>query len=74
MSGDAPATQPGSELVPPMRRPPTAVGTEELPPPEPRRRLPRRRPRHSPSPIRRLLLRALDLADALVEAIQGERR
>jgi hypothetical protein len=78
-------TQEKAELVPPARRPPTAVGAETppLPPPEPPRPgLPRRQ--SSPIPERarpafselvqalRLAVGAvLDLADAAVEAIRN---
>src|SRR6267378_1563553 len=81
----APQTQTKGELVPPARRPPTAVGTD-IPPPPPREpvRLPEPRsplpPRRSPEPGRPVLfallqtLRAavgamLDIADAAAEAI-----
>jgi hypothetical protein len=62
MSDDAPATQTGSALVPP---PVMEIGT--LPPRESSRfsRLVK--------PVRRAILGAMDVADALVEAIQGER-
>ena|SRR5213593_4435106 len=78
-------TQAKGELVPPARRPPTAVGTDAPPPPprepvrlpQPRSPLPERRP---PAPSRPVLfeliqtIRAavgamLDIADAAAEAI-----
>ena len=63
ISDDAASTQTGSELVPP-----TAMEIGTLPPREPSRL------RGLVEPVRRVLLGAMDVADALVEAIQGERR
>lgn len=82
-------TEPKGELVPPPRRPPTAVGAEtpETPPPPPPPSPPpvRVRSRHTPSrpvlaelfqTLRTAALALLDIADAAAEAItkQLERR
>jgi hypothetical protein len=68
-------TQPKSELVPPGRRPPTAVGTETPPPPEPVPSRPRPTPSSRPvlwellQTLRTAVGAVLDLADAAAEAI-----
>lgn len=71
-------TQAKGELVPPGRRPPTAVGTD-APPPPPREpvRLPQRRTPASSRPVLFELIQTiraavgamLDIADAAAEAI-----
>jgi hypothetical protein len=63
MPDDVPATETGSHLAPP---PAMEIGT--LPSP------PRSRFAGIVEPVRRAVLGAMDGADALVEAIQGERR
>lgn len=72
MPDDAPPTQSSGELVPPGRLPPTAVGTAMLPPPAPRRPhrdAPRRFP-GVPKVILRMVLGAMDVADAIANAIR----
>jgi len=70
-------TQAKSELVPPARRPPTAVGADTPPPPPEPVRLPQR---HLPTPRRPVLFELLqtlrtavgamlDIADAAADAI-----
>lgn len=74
-----PQTEAKAELVPPARRPPTAVGAETPPPPPPEP--PRMRPRDVPEPLGPVLHRfletirsavgtVLDLADAAAETIR----
>jgi hypothetical protein len=78
-----PATEPRGDLVPPPRKPPTAVGTETPPPPRPSP-VPRRASFPHVHPARRSLpfadlLRtavngALDVADAVAEALESAAR
>jgi hypothetical protein len=70
-----PKTQEKAELVPPVRRPPTAVGTG-TPPPPPRRPsgpapVPHGRPMlwHVLQAVRRSLAAVIDLADAAADVI-----
>ncbi|HEY3221596.1 MAG TPA: hypothetical protein VGJ80_12760 [Gemmatimonadales bacterium] len=67
-------TQPKSELIPPARRPPTAVGAETPTPPPERAREPRRRPAlwHLLQSMRAVVGALLDLADGAAEAITKE--
>src|SRR5205823_11107990 len=72
-----PKTQEKAELVPPVRRPPTAVGTDTPPPPPPRPRpsgpapAPHGRPVlwHLLQAVRRSIGAAVDLADAAAHVI-----
>jgi hypothetical protein len=70
-----PRTQPKGELVPPARRPPTAVGADTLPPREPSRpHLPERvhqRPvlYRFVQGLRQVAGALLDLADGVADAI-----
>ena len=67
-------TEPKGELVPPARRPPTAVAAETPPPPEP---VQHSRVEVSPSPVLLQLVEALrlvagtmiDIADAAADAL-----
>lgn len=74
-----PQTEAKAELVPPARRPPTAVGAETPPPPPPEP--PRMRPPGVPEPLGPVLHRfletlrsaagrVLDLADAAADTIR----
>jgi hypothetical protein len=68
-------TQEKGALVPPARRPPTAIGADTLPPGEPpRARPPMREPQrpalfHFVQGLRQAIGALLDLADGLAEAI-----
>ena len=72
-----PKTQEKAELVPPVRRPPTAVGTGTPPPPPPRPRSagPAPTPHGRPmlwyllQAVRRSLAAVVDLADTAADAI-----
>jgi hypothetical protein len=72
-----PKTQEKGELVPPVRRPPTAVGTGTPPPPPPRPRpsgpapVPHGRPMlwYVLQAVRRSLAAVVDLADAAGDVI-----
>ena len=72
-----PKTQEKAELVPPVRRPPTAVGTGTPPPPPPRPRpsgpapAPHGRPMlwYLLQAVRRSLAAVVDLADAAADVI-----
>jgi len=72
-----PKTQEKAELVPPVRRPPTAVGTGTPPPPPPRPRpsgpapAPHGRPMlwYLLQSVRRSLAAVVDLADAAADVI-----
>src|SRR5256886_11568730 len=68
-------TEEKAQLVPPVRRPPTALGTGTPPPPPPPRRPP---PPSSPSPwdpssvralVRRILATGVDVADIVAAAL-----
>ena len=68
-------TEEKAQLVPPVRRPPTALGTGTPPPPPPPRRPP---PPSSPSPwdpssvralVRRILATGVDVADIVAPAL-----
>lgn len=74
MSEYPPDTEPGASLVPPDRDPPTAVGLELLPSPEPIRPY-RSRPtgfRRVVELLRSVTLSAMDVADALADAVTGK--
>ena len=68
-------TEPKGELVPPVRRPPTALAAESAPPPE---SVPHSRVEVSPSPVLLQLVEALrlvagtmiDIADAAADALR----
>jgi hypothetical protein len=70
-----PKTQEKPELVPPVRRPPTAVGTGTPPPPPPRPSGPAPVPHGRPmlwyvlQAVRRSLAAVIDLADAAADVI-----
>ena len=70
-----PKTQEKAELVPPVRRPPTAVGTGTPPPPPPRPSGPAPAPHGRPmlwyllQAVRRSLAAVVDLADAAADVI-----
>ena len=72
-------TEEKAQLVPPVRRPPTALGTGTPPPPPPPRRPP---PPSSPSPwdpssvralVRRILATGMDVADIVAAALTKTR-
>src|SRR5205823_10494637 len=80
---EPPQTQEKAELVPPVRRPPTAVGTGTPPPPPPRPRpsgpapAPHGRPMlwYLLQAVRRSLAAVVDLADAAADVIvRGDRK
>ncbi|MBK7595060.1 MAG: hypothetical protein IPJ11_07390 [Gemmatimonadetes bacterium] len=70
-----PETQPDGQFVPPGRHPPTAVATATPePPPPPRVELGWKQPRGIGARFRDAVLRVLDVADKVAEAITGGKR
>ena len=66
-----PRPEPGGDLLPPTRHPPTAVGIATPPPPPPPRALPRPRSRSGLlATVRAGVDAALDAADAVGDAIR----
>lgn len=70
MTGIPPEPEPSGSLIPPIRRPPTAVGLATPPAPEHSRAPQRRAEPRLLRFIRRLAIIPLELADALVGAMR----